>query len=290
MMLGYPVNYFPVDSHRAESPTHLFSFYVITRDIVLLADKDLSFGYAVKSKQTADIFAEKFNKVFSLTMPFIENAQDIMQLKGNILTNCRSNYDFHANFGAFGNCVFYMEKDMWRQIAKPTVPNREFLIGNTYEYYQAYYQRFDKLIAIMPRSELTDFVDDGIVMLMPKEYADPLTPANRLRILTKFREQILSGKESFYLIKDKVLNNSKANQIELFYSERGDSTLVFENEIESKQMHFLGNNSMFVKEPNIIEEYKLFLDHLLISGDCYSQEESIKVLEEEIDRCILLDR
>ncbi|MCM1544980.1 MAG: helix-turn-helix transcriptional regulator [Ruminococcus sp.] len=288
MMLGYPVNYFTVESYHTDSSVNLFSYYIITGDILLVADRDLKSGYAIKNKRTADIFAERFNKVFAHSIPFIENSEDIMLLKGNMLTNCRSNYDFHANFGAFGNCVFYMEKDMWRQIAKPTVPNREFLIGNTYEYYQAYYQRFEKLIAVMPRSELTNFVDYGIVMLMPKEFADPLTPENRLRILTSFREAILSGKESFYLIKDKVLNESKTNQTELFYSEKGDSTLVFENEIASKQMHFLGNNAMFIKEKNIIEEYKLFLDHLLISGDCYSQEESMKVLEEEIDRCILL--
>ncbi len=288
MTLGYPVNYFVVDSYHTDSLTNLFCYYVITGDILLLADRDLKFGYAIKSKKTADIFAEKFVEVFALTTPFIENVEDIMGLKGSILTNCRSSYDFHVNFGAFGNCAFYLDKDMWRQIAKPTVPNREFLIGNTYEYYQGYYQRFNKLIAVMPRSELTNFVDYGIVMLMPREYADPLTPENRLKILRSFREAILSGKESFYLIKDKILKNSETNQTELFYSEKGDSTLVFENEIESKQMHFLGNNSMFIKERNIIEEYKLFLDHLLISGDCYSQEESVKVLEEEIDRCILL--
>lgn len=290
MMLGYHVNYLKVDSYHTDNLTNLFSYYIITENILLLADSELQFGYVINDKQTADIYAERFNKVFSHTIPLIENTEDIMSLKGNILINCRSSYDFHANFGAFGNCVFYIDKDMWRQIAKPTVPNREFLISNVYEYYQTYYQRFNKLIAVMPRSELISFVDYGIVMLMPKEYADPLTPENRLRVLTSFREAVLSGKESFYLIKDKVLSNSKTNQTELFYSEKGDSTLLFINEVESKQMHFLGNNSMFIKEKSIIEEYKLFLDHLIISGDCYSQKESLAFLEEEIERCILLGR
>lgn len=288
MMLGYHVNYLEADSNHADNLINLFRYYIITENILLLADSELQFGCVINNKQMVDIYAERFNEVFSFTTPLIENTEDIMSLKGNILINCSSSYDFHANFGAFGNCVFYIDKDMWRQIAKPTVPNREFLISNVYEYYQTYYQRFNKLIAVMPRSELTRFVDYGIVMLMPKEYADPLTPESRLHVLMSFRDAILSGKESFYLIKDKVLSSSKTNQTELFYSEKGDSTLLFINEIESKQMRFLGNNSMFVKEKSIIEEYKLFLDHLIISGDCYSQKESLAFLEEEIERCMLL--
>lgn len=282
-ILRYPTNYYNV-ADSSERTNSLFPCYLITSDICVFADSGLREGYLIKNKAVADTHAERFLSVLKNTESYIDRINDIMESKerhANILKDgCEHVYAIETCF-----CPpFYMTKDMWSQIARPEVPDREFLIDSTYEYYCRFRKCIDKFTIVISKNGLMSFVKDGIVSQIPREYAMPLTPENRLRVLESFREHYSSEKNRLFLIKENTFRIEDRIDAEIFDNRNTKNAInmLLAVDSEAQPMKFVGNFCFNFSDKNTVLDFLEFINCFTVSGNCYSEEESLAIVDEEI--------
>lgn len=282
-ILRYPTNYYNI-TDSAERINSLFPYYLISSDICVFADSELKEGYVIKNKAVADAHAERFQSVLKNTDSYIDRISDIMESKehhANILKNgCEHAYAIETCF-----CPpFFMTRDMWEQIAKPDVPNREFLIDSTYEYYCHFRGCINKFTTVISKNGLMSFVKNGVVSQMPREYALPLTPENRLKVLEGFREYYQKENNRLVFIKENVFNIADSIDVEVFDNRNTQNAInmLLAIDSEGQPMKFVGNFCFKISDKNTIVDFLEFIDCFTVSGICYTEEESLAILDEEI--------
>lgn len=282
-MLRYPVNYYNT-ADLSERSNGLFPCYLVSSDICVFADAEYKEGYLIKNKDIADVHAERFFEVLKNTGSYVDRMDDIMESKAlhaEILKDgCEHAY-------AIENCFcapFHMSHSMWAQIAKSDIPNREFLIDSTYEYYCFFKNSIEKITTVISKSGLTSFVENGIVSQMPREYALPLTSENRLRVLENFREFYSNGSNQLYLIKENVFHIKDNIDAEVFdnRNKKNAMNMLLAIASERQAMKFVGNFCFNFSDKNTIVDFLDFINCFIVSGCCYTQEESLAIVDEEI--------
>lgn len=179
---------------------------------------------------------------------------------------------------------------MWDQIAKPDVPNRDFLRDTTYQYYQHAYGSISKnLCTVSSKESLAEFVDYGIVSSMPKEFAFPLTKENRIKVLQKMYDFFSSTNSVFfYLFDNSKLKLGKNYGYEVIENTANTSHVSMYFLSENCKLTYCGNLNFTSDDPETVNEFSKLLDCLVLSDYCYSREKSLEILKEEILRCQML--
>lgn len=282
-VLRCPTNYYNI-SDAAERTNSLFPYYLISSDICVFADSELKEGYVIKDADVADIHAERFLSVLKNTDSYIDRINDIMESKehhANILKNgCENAYAIETCF-----CPpFFMTRDMWEQIAKPDVPNREFLIDSTYEYYCHFRDCINKFTTVISKNGLMSFVKNGVVSQMPREYALPLTPENILKVLEGFREYYLRESNRLFFVKENIFHIADSIDVEIFDNRntQNEINMLLAIDSEGQPMKFVGNFCFKISDKNTIIDFLEFINSFTVSGFCYTEEESVAILDEEI--------
>lgn len=289
MHYGYVSNY----SKSAKHDLHLnllFPHYIITSSYILLIDLYTSSGLLCRNPVIIEAYSEDFLKKFEETIPYIKKYNDIMMLKEvnvDIFARGIGKPTYFHSFGCFSTA--YLELDMWDQIAKPDVPNRNFLRDTTHKYYSSTYGAIDKdLCNISSRESLTEFVDFGIVKSMPREFANPLNKENRVKILEKIYKRFQSDEMGFYLYDDSHLKLGNDFGIEIYDNITGYSHMTLYYYTENCQLHFCGNLSFLMDDTSAIHDLSDFIKCFVASDYCYSKEKSLEILKEELLRCKML--
>ncbi len=285
MNLGCFSQYYNVDSTPEQHIDQLYPYFIITSDMTFFIGADLQNSFIIKDKDFSDknahLFAEKTKK----TKQYVRAFNDVLECKENYKEIHSLGFDSFMAFGIFCGTL-YMTKDMWEQIAKDDLPGREYLIKSTYEYYQSFADDYDNKAFIYSKESIDSFVETGIVKSIPTEYAEPLTTENRLRVLEKFRKDIEKNK-NFILVKDGILKNLMDFSIEVFTKSDNEKLkhLSFAYQNNNAPMHFLGNMSCNIDEEKTINDFLEFTKYFAVSGTCYTHEESLKIIDDAIEKC-----
>ena len=289
MSLGYKSNYYPSSSSDIHFSL-LYPHYLITSEYIMHIDLPIGKAFVSKSqsviKRYTDVFLEKHEK----TVPYVRKFNDILMLKESNISVFDSQIDRVIFFDNIGCIVTsYMTLDMWDQIAKPDVPNRNFLRDTTFEYYQNTYNKIkSKTCNLASRNSLTDFVDKGIIETMPREYANPLSKENRIKILEILYDRMSKEGNHFYLIDDNKIRFGAGFGIEAFEKTNKRNYMQFYYETENCPMHYCGNLNFCIEDSTTVVEFAEFLRCFIASDYCYSEEKSFEIIREEILRCKML--
>lgn len=289
MHSGYSCNYYP----SATQQLHLnlvFPYYVITSEYLLVFDFYNNMGILSTNNVVIEKYTKAFLANFENTMPYIYRMENIMDLKQEnfkIYSDGISEGKFFHDVGCFISS--YLDLDMWEQIAKPDVPNRDFLRDTTYQYYQQTYASIKKnLCSISSKESLAEFVDNGIVSSMPREFAFPLTKDNRIKVLQKVYDLFQSSNSlNFYLFDNSKLNLGKDFGYEIS-STTNTSHIQIAYLSKNCQLTFNGNLSFRSDDHETVHEFSDLTDCFILSDYCYSEEKSLEILKEEILRCKML--
>ena len=289
MHYGYVSNYSSSSKHDLHLNL-LFPHYIITSGYILLMDLYTGSGFLCRNSAIIERYSEVFLKKFDETTPYIKKYNDIMMLKevnSNVFSRGIGKPTFFHSFGCFSTA--FLELDMWEQIAKPDVPNREFLRDTTYMYYKSTYGAItSNLCNISSRESLAEFVDFGIVKSMPREFAYPLNRENRVRILEEIYKSFQPDDMYFYLYDDSGLKLGSDFGIELYDNPLGFSHMTLYYPTENCQLHFCGNLSFLLDDTDAIHDFSEFINCFILSDYCYTKEKSLEILKEEILRCKML--
>ena len=290
MHSGYNCNYYS----SATQQLHLnlvFPYYVITSEYLLVFDFYNNTGILSANKVVVEKYKKAFLTNFEGTLPYINRMENIMDLKEinlDALSKGVSKANFLHDFGCYS--TQFLDLDMWDQIAKPDVPNRDFLRDTTYQYYQHAYGSINKnLCTVSSKESLAEFVDYGIVSSMPREFAFPLTKENRIKILQKMYDFYASTNSLlFYLFDNSKLKLGKNFGYEVIENTSNTSHVSMYYLSENCKLTYCGNLNFASDDPETVNEFSNLLDCFILSDYCYSNEKSLEILKEEILRCQML--
>ncbi len=290
MRSGYNCNYQP--SIIQQSHLNLiFPYYVITSKYLLVFDSYNTMGLLNSDKIVVKKYTEAFLTNFESTMPYINSMEDILDFKEDHLKTFSKGFSKASFLHSIG-CIItpYLDLDMWDQIAKPDVPNRNFLRDTTYQYYQQTYAIINyNLCSISSKESLIDFVDNGIVLSMPKEFAYPLNKENRVKALQNLYDFFSNSPNVFfYLFDNSKLNLDNSFDCEVYESPLNTSHLIISIISKSRKQTYCGNLNFRSDDPETVSEFSDLLDCFVLSEYCYSREKSLEILKEEILRCQML--
>ena len=283
---GCYTKYFNSKSSNLCNPDTLFPYYVITNELCIFINSKFDSCHTVKNKPLADIQAQEFLSKCKNAKNYITIFDDIFACKDSCQQIHSSGYDKMYAFGTFC-ATLHMTEDMWDQIAKETIPSREYLVKTTYEYYSKFAELYKNKSHIYFKESIDEFIKTGVAKNIPYEYANPLTPENRVRVLENFKKHIIKNKHRFRLIRDPRIAKIKDFAVEVF--EKADDEkakfLSFYAITETAPMIYLGNVNCNIDEAKTIEEFLQFARYFSVSGACYTPEESLAILDDAIERC-----
>lgn len=284
MDYGCVTRYYNAPSAPEEHIDLLYPYYVITKEFTFFISVDFEKSFIVKDEFFADENARTFIEKEKNTKKYVNIYDNVLDCKENCKEIHALGFDTLMTFGTFC-ATLYMSEDMWEQIAKTDLPGRDYLIKSTYEYYRTFAKEFKNISFVYTKESIDEFIETGVVKNIPIEYADPLTYENRFKVLTKFRKIITQ--ENFRVVKDGYLGNIKNVCIEVYRNESGDARkhLTFFSETENAPTHYLGNVGCNIDEQNTIDDFLEFSRYFLVSGACYSAEESVAIIDDAIEKC-----
>ena len=292
MSLGYISNYTSSPSGIYEQNDLIYPFYIIFTDRVLLVDKELKRGIICDNADFAKHYADVFLNQFKYTDRYAYQCDNILSLKAMNEKLYSSEIESIYSFGTM-NCQITtsLTLDMWEQIAKPDVPNREYLRDMTYAYYQKLEECVKNMTLITSRKSLDDFISNGTVKTMPREYAYPLSKDNRIKLLQIIYDKYREENFDFYLFEDMPSFTMSDNLgIEVISNTKSPSQLNICYETENSPMHYYGNIGLRTDNKIAVQDIANFLECFIISSACHSKEDSLKILKEAIQKCQMMPK
>ena len=283
---GCYTKYFNSETSVVCNPDTLFPYYVITDELCIFINGVFDSCHIVRNKPLAEIQAQEFLRKSKNAKNYITIFDNILACKESCMQVHSAGYDVIHSFGTFCPAP-YMTEDMWEQIAKEDIPSREYLVKSTYEYYHNFLKVFKDKHFLYLKESIYEFINEGIVKTIPYEYANPLTPKNRLKVLENFRKHIIKTNQEFLLIKDLRIENLKDISIDVFEKSDNDNIKFFSfyAVTDIAPMTYLGNINCNIDELKTIEEFLQFTKYFTVSGACYTHDESMSILDDAIERC-----
>lgn len=287
MLMGQEANYYRVRSDISEHLDVIFPNYIITDDICIFADAKTQNGYLIRNKAIADIYAEKFLEIIGKTESYLTANGDILEVKERHMQMLEKKIDRFYSIETSLCVAIFMDLNMWDQIARPEIPNRDFMRDSTYAYYKMFVEAPQEIHTIVSRQGLEEFSETGIITQIPAEMAFPMTVENRIKVLKNFVSFYRDNPNaSFNIIKPQEYSVSYQIDTEIFNmrSEHNEMNLSISTNLRSLESNYVGNFSINISDIDTVSDFEEFTKCFIISGICYSQEESLSLVEEEIKK------
>ena len=289
MKLGYFTDFILTDAPLCKYPDIMFPFYLITSEYSVFMDSTFESGYVIKDKFQADIYANKFvDDISPKATRYAFRYQHILEEKEVIFNLFKNGVDHLYYIGRNVSPIFCDYKT-WKTIAKAEIPDKDFLLKIVDEHYSFISKATKKTTHIYFKSAIEDFVDDGIIHEIPCEYADPLPVAERLKMLIALKERILNSNDEFYLIHNNVFGSEVTDCFCIYDNTKSGKQCCLSMAVNdgSEKTKYVGNFTCSISEESTVLNAVKFIKHLVISGLCYTQAESLDILDEQIERCQL---
>lgn len=285
--LKYNDSFLSIRCQTGSAELDPFPCFMVTDEYVLLTDLKFKNGILVKNRLAADAYAEKFLEAFGKAKPFIAHTTDILNIRERVAQGTHST-KFKKDMFSFSNSLsvpMFMTLEMWEQVAKENVPNRELLKAIVYEHYKSINESIHRYTPIILRSALTQFTRGGEILQIPGNLAHNLSLANRIEVLKKFREFCKEDERGFYIFADTPdFPFSESFCFEVQITPRSTANVDIAKSESDSPVKFIGNTSLFFDDKSICRAAKELLDIITVSPYCYTQKDSYEILDEEIKK------
>lgn len=285
--LKYCDNSLPVRYQTQSTNSDFFPYFIIADEYLILTNSDFSDGVFLKNCLLSDAYAKKYVKAFENAKAFTHHYDDIFTYKESYEKEItwflkeKSHYAFANDFPS----ADFMSFDMWEQVARENIPQIEYLKSSVYRFYKNYMESIKCYGYIIPRSALANFSRGGVILQVPTNLTYPLSLENKLKILKNAREFFQREGNMLFVFRDE--GNFSFEEPFCFDGEitsTGIASTHLSKINPTVQTRFIGNIGVFFNEQNICRAAKEFFDILSVSSYCYTQKESIEILDEEIRR------
>lgn len=274
--------------YRIENPnSDLFPHFLIIDDYIVLADLNLKNGILIKNCEMSDIYAKKFLEAYRKSHSLVNHYDDIFECR-NMYSNNSYSLSSSNVFFCFSNvlpCANFMTPDMWEQVARNDIPHIEYLKSSVYDFYSNFIKCSKSHKIVMPMPALAEFTRGGVIHQVPNNLTHPLSLENRLKIMKLMRNHFEKEENALYILKDNIgFSFDVPICFEVNSSFDGSPILALLKKDFTAPVQFVGNISIYLTDKSVCQASKELLDILSVSPYCYTQKESFKILDEEINR------
>ncbi len=266
----------------------LYSFLIVTDDIVLLAKKDFKKGYYIRNRDLADMYATDF-EILCKSMKINSQVHDnILDVKAPISKSIFGR-QLHRVAGSNICVIPFMTTEDWDELARDDLPDRDYMIATTRAYYKEYFDGIETHAFITPLSGLIDFCEVGLVREVPTDYSKPLKVETRIAILERLAKFIKEHPDKY---KINILKNNKYEKTDVIMSIESasdprpevETSLIAMASDQSIEGYFPGNYLFISTDSDSIAEYNDFFDLLSISNRVMTKDETLATIEDRILR------
>ncbi|MCD8222306.1 MAG: hypothetical protein LUD07_09060 [Clostridiales bacterium] len=264
-----------------EHPSYLsinpLNYYIITPRYLILIAQDQSSAYVHRSNQMIRLYSDYFQELKTNCEPLAFSSSDMTAVleKYSSFTNPNGSFTLMSQ-PCFGR---YYTPELIAKYLKCGDDCRSSL-------YEAATRRFslvqniDKdFYTVFSENGLQYFAETGILLEMPPEYASAIDPDDRRLLLSQLREDIASGTVIGLIARPSYLHLPDY----LFLYADPDGNTIFDT--TANYIYGVYYCDIHISEKSICHAFRDFFRSLPGSQLVYSQEDTLRILDETIKKC-----
>ncbi len=271
---GYQPHYYYTYTDIAQDIVLTMPYYIYTSKRLITISDDFKTAILYNNDDILCLYKEIFIKCLAQTSNLIYQLLDC--------SNLISSY-INANI-VFGEVINVIEpqpcfaKYYTHQIIdehlRQEIPNRDDVKQMIYKYYDSYNNYASNLKCFFSMEGLKYFINTGITIDLPPQFASPFSMAERIYLLKSLRNDILNKDILFRVADPSKLQISSSCTIQT-YKDNG----IFFCAINTN-----GIISCKITEQSICDSFNDFFDNLNNSNLIYNKEDTIKIIDEFIEQ------
>lgn len=233
---------------------NLFPFFIITTAGVLLYDTTHYNALLISTPSVIASFIASTEGIINNCTPLVLFPNNVFELK-----QCLSSSSFVGSISSKPCITPFLNLEMYQELAIDELPDKNFVINSLYNWYNAKnYVEPVPYIHLNTSEGFKDFAQKGIVSYFPKEYANPLSIENRIKVL----EKCLTDNEkyhNFYLADDNKI--SFPDYINLDFSSNNE--IVIYGSFDSPNHSYMGEFLIQFSNNIIFSDFNNFKNYAI---------------------------
>jgi len=245
----------------------LFPYFILTSSAVITISQDLTQAVLYQDPAFLHLYSDCFAQMLATTQPFILESNDLFKV-----------FDLDRNFKVevvvepLPCFAYYADREILETKLNKDFPYYEPLLEAVDRYYNYFRQVSRGMLNVFSLKNLRQFMDDGS-LVFPEEIYHPLTPIERLMILTQVRDDLFHNRRILFAIDDNKLSLNEA--VEFIYESTDCLRLILHYRIAGRVVY----KTIELREPGIIAAFKEFFTSLPASDYVLPTETTLALMD-----------
>ena len=272
---GYQVYYYYDNYDSSSDVAALMPYYIITSKQLITLSGDYNSAILYHNQDIINIYKRSFEVALGNSTSLIRqhfNCDDLIMAYVESLEKCNRPAYIVEPQPCF---AFYYTDEIIDAHLRQGIENREILLEKLLHFYAQYKNCTQRPSSLFSIEGLSYFAATGRLADLPIEYAIPFTIEERIMMMSRLREDILSSEYKAYVV-DSTKLLIPICSIQVYPMDGIEIYRADNNGIMS---------SAFVKETSIADAFADFFESLSKSHLVFDNEESVKVIDNLIEEC-----
>lgn len=256
------------------SPVVMFDYkyYLATSSTLIFVSADFNKLLLITDKETVEDFLNSFERQLRESRSLAKLSDTPLELMESMSSPAlRKHFAKKALLLQYQPCLLpYCPKSFFFKYISDSLPIKEQLAADGYRYYST----VKKSGTICTENGLAEFVETGFFKEIPKSFMSPLNIQDRLFLLEQLREDVVNGKDAFFILRDDYIIP------ELSFMGSDSAVSIFW--ACDKANSFSGSVSINAVDPILARPLIEFMENLPKSRYAYSRAYSISILDKYI--------
>ncbi|WP_373482245.1 helix-turn-helix domain-containing protein [Acetobacterium sp.] len=181
----------------------LFPYFILTSEDVITISRDFSRAICYHDPELYSLYQKGFVNILQQTEPFIEESRDLFAIYSLDTT-----YRIRQVVEPLPCFAYYATHEMVADKVRKNLPFYEPLVAATNRFYDYFKQENRSMINVFSLKNLEVFMENGN-MYFPDEVCAPFTPAERLMLTKRVRDDIQAeARKTYAFDEEKIALNS----------------------------------------------------------------------------------
>lgn len=232
---------------------NIYPYYLITDRYALFFNLKMNCGMFITDSSIVHSSNEMAKVLLEQCLPLSSYPTDVFELKSTI-TKVSAN----KISAAFGNsaCIIPFMPEIVKNIAVEDIPNKDVLIRIAIDHYTRIGQHSGSVL--FPQSALERFAADGRFYNFPLSWTKPLSFSDRQKVFEVIKTHASGENPKIRVMHDSNIDlEDKCMMVDIF-----ERYMSIAGSMEGDSDHYSGEYSIFIKNTNIISDFRFYIDFI----------------------------
>jgi len=249
----------------------LFPYFILTSEDVITISRDFSQAIRYRDLEFCRLYQKGFVTILQQTEPFIEESRDLFAIY-----SLDTAYRIRQVVEPLPCFAYYATHEMVAEKVNKNLSFYEPLVAATNRFYDYFKQESRAMINVFSLTNLEVFMENGN-MYFPEDVCDPFTPAERLMLTKRVRDDIQADVRKTYAFNEEKIALNAAVE---FVNEATLVHLILHYKRAGQQVF----KTIKLKEANIVAAFDDFFRSLPGSDYVLPKEATVAAMDQLISR------